>query len=119
VPAGAGGYLARVAAERPDAARRPLEAFGGYLAADADLRAAVADGEVVAATATYQQGQAFTALTDAIDEAQRADQASFDDHVTAATDAASLVGPVGLATAGAALVLVLVGLYQRLREYRT
>jgi hypothetical protein len=131
VPEGAGGFLARVAeagtagtadtadADRSDAAQRSLEAFGAYLTADAQMRAQVAEGDVAAATAGYLQAQAFTSLTDAIDEAQQVDQAAFDDHVAAATDAAAHVGPVSLAAAGAVLALVIGGLYLRLREYRT
>jgi hypothetical protein len=124
IPDGAGGHLATVAnaavdGDRAAAARRALVAFGDYLADDAELRQLVADDDVGAATARYQSGEAFTELTDAIDDAQAIDQATFDDHAGAAADAAAPVDRVTLAAAAGVLALVLLGLYQRLREYRT
>jgi hypothetical protein len=124
VPDGAGGYLAAVAnaevsGDREAAARRALVAFGDFLADDGEMRELVADGDVAAATARYEGGEAFTELTDAIDDAQAIDQAAFDDHAGAAADAAANVDGITVAAAGGVLALVLLGLYQRLREYRT
>jgi hypothetical protein len=128
VPDGAGGYLATVAdadraidgdRDREEAARRALVAFGDYLADDVQLRQLVATGDVAGATARYEGAEAFTELTDAIDDAQRLDQATFDRHAGAAADAAAHVDKVTLGAAAAVLVLVGLGLYQRLREYRT
>jgi hypothetical protein len=126
VPDGAGGYLATVAnanadvgGERAAAARRAVAAFGGFLADDAELRELVAAGDVSAAIARYEGGEAFTELTDAIDDAQAIDQATFDAHASAAADAAANVDKITIAAAGGVLLLVLLGLYQRLREYRT
>jgi hypothetical protein len=124
VPDGAGGYLATVAnadvgGDRAAAARRALVAFGTFLEDDGELRQIVAGGDVAAATARYGSGEAFTELTDAVDDAQAIDQATFDDHAGAAADAAAHVDKITLAAAGGVLVLVLLGLYQRLREYRT
>lgn len=122
-PDDAGGFLARVvagdSAESREATRASVRAFGGFLTADAALRDQVADGDVAGATATYQEGEAFTALTDAVDDAKEINQSVFDRHVSEATDAASLIGPLSLVAAGAVLLLVIVGLYLRLREYRT
>jgi hypothetical protein len=124
VPDGAGGYLATVAnadvsGDREAAARRALVAFGSFLADDGEMRQLVSGGDVPAATARYESGEAFTELTDAIDDAQAIDQATFDDHAGAAADAAAHVDKITIAAAAGVLVLVLLGLYQRLREYRT
>ena len=122
-PRGAGGFLARVvtgdSAESREATQSSVRAFGGFLTADAALRDQVADGDVAGATAAYEEGEAFTALTDAVDDAQDINQSVFDEHVSDSTDAAALIGPVSLIAAGAIFLLVVVGLYQRLREYRT
>jgi hypothetical protein len=124
VPDGAGGYLATVAqadvsGDREVAAGRALIAFGDFLADDGEMRRLVAAGGAGAATARYESGEAFTELTDAIDDAQAIHQATFDDHAGAAADAAAHVDKITVAAAGGVLVLVLLGLYQRLREYRT
>jgi hypothetical protein len=126
VPDGAGGYLATVAnanadvgGERAAAARRAVAAFGSFLADDAELRELVAAGDLSAATGRYEDGEAFTELSDAIDDAQSIDQATFDAHASAAADAAAHVDKITIAAAGVVLLLVLLGLYQRLREYRT
>ncbi len=123
IPEGAGGFLARVvtgdSAESREATQSSVRAFGGFLTADTALRDQVADGDVAGATAAYEEGEAFTALTDAVDDAQDINQSVFDRHVSDSTDAAALIGPVSLIAAGAIFLLVVVGLYQRLREYRT
>ena len=71
------------------------------------------------ATASYRDARAYTALTGAIDAAQVRDQVTFDTEARAAAGATAHVGDVNLLAAAAILVLVLLGLYQRLREYRT
>jgi hypothetical protein len=124
VPEGAGGYLARVAgADAPGSggaqARRALVAFGDFMSADAGMRARVRAGDAAAGKAAYQDAQAFTALTRAVDEAQVIDQATFDAEARAAADATAHVGDVNTIAAAGMVVLVLLGLYQRLREYRT
>ena len=123
VPDGSGGYLASVAAVDSAAVQEgalgeALVAFGAFLEDDEELRAMATSGDRERAVAFYEQGTAFRQLTDAIDEAQAIDQATFDRRVRDAGDATALVGPFGLTAAGAVLVLVLVGTYQRLREYR-
>ena len=123
VPDGAGGYLANVAAVDSAAVQEgavsdALVAFGAFLEEDAELRGMATAGDREGAVAFYDQGTAFRQLADAIDEAQAIDQATFDRRVRDASDAAALVGPLGLVAAGAVLALVLIGTYQRLREYR-
>lgn len=123
VPPGAGGYLARTvttgSAESQESSRAALVAFGGFLQADADLRAQVSSGDLAGARATFERGEAYSTLTDAIDSAQDSDQDTFDDHVAAANRAASGIGPLSLGVALGVLLLVVGGLYLRLREYRT
>jgi hypothetical protein len=131
VPDGAGGYLATVArvetevnedaggGEREDTARRALIAFGEFLSADATMRQLVTAGDTEAATGLFRDGEAFTELTSAIDEAQTRDQATFDQHAGAAEDASADVDGVATLAAGGVLGLALLGLYQRLREFGT
>lgn len=124
VPEGAGGHLAEVArADRrgspEDTARRALIAFGAFMAADKELRQRVVAGDIVGATSLYGRGAAFIELTDAIDDAQAIDRATFDIHARAATRATSHVDRVTAATAAGVLGLILLGLYLRLREYGT
>jgi hypothetical protein len=123
VPEGAGGYFATVAGDgsgtqfRP--VRRAIVAFGDLLASDADLRELVTSGDMAAARLLYRDGQAFVELTEAVAQAQAANRAIFDDHVGAAVDASAHVGLVTSVAGGGVLVLVIVGLYLRLREYGT
>lgn len=123
VPPGAGGYLARTvatgSAESQEASRAALVAFGGFLRADADLRTQVSGGDLAGARATYERGEAYSTLTGAIDDAKDSDQDTFDDHVAEANSAASGIGPLSVAAAVGVLLLVVGGLYLRLREYRT
>jgi len=121
VPEGSGGFLAKIALAdgRDDSGERAVVAFGGFLAADYDMRQLVASGEVARAASIYRNGEAFTELTDVIAQAQTADQATFDGHAGKAADATAHVDRVTLIAAAGILVLVLLGLYQRLREYGT
>jgi hypothetical protein len=124
VPAGAGGYLARVAgpvatSADPESVQRAVVAFGAFLAEDAAMADLAAAGDTAAATATYTGGRAYAELGAAIDSAQAIEQASFDDAAGDAADAARLLDEVNLLSAAGALLLVLLGLFQRLREYRT
>jgi hypothetical protein len=120
----AGGYLATVA-RREDAGsqqrfnRRAIVAFGGFLAADEALREMVGSGGVTPAVPLYEAGETYTELTNAIDTAHAVNQATFDDHADAAADAAAYVDLVTTVVAGAVLLLVVLGLYLRLREYGT
>jgi hypothetical protein len=123
VPAGAGGYLARVAGPEatssdPASVRRAVVALGAFLTEDAAVRELVTAGDTPAATATYARGAAYAELDAAIDAAQAIEQASFDDAAGAAADAARLLDEVNLLSAAAILALSLLGLFQRLREYR-
>jgi hypothetical protein len=122
IPDGAGGYLAKIAAAdmsdaREDSTQRALVAFGDFLAADTLLRQLVASGDVDAATSLYRGGATFDELSDAIAEAQTMDQATFDDHAESATHATAGVDRVAGAAAASVLMLILLGLYLRLREY--
>lgn len=119
VPEGSGGYLARIALAdgRDDSGERAVEAFGGFLLADHDMRQLVAAGEVARAASIYRNGEAFTELTDVIAQAQSNDQATFDGHAGKAADATAHVDRVTLIAAAGILLLILLGLYQRLREY--
>jgi hypothetical protein len=123
VPPGAGGYLARTVATGADASqeasREALVAFGEFLEADADLREQVSSGDLAGARATYERGEAYSMVTGAIDDARDSDQDLFDDHVADANRTASGVGPLALGAAVGVLLLVVGGLYLRLREYRT
>jgi hypothetical protein len=137
VPDGAGGYLAKVAAaDRPDGddgavagaddeqatrgtTRRALVAFGDFLTADQLLRQAVVSGDVAAGNGMYHNAVAFDGLSRAIGDAQTVDQATFDRHARAATRATNHLDRIALVAAAGILLLALLGLYQRLREYGT
>ena len=124
VPAGAGGYLARVAGPEatssdPARVRRAVVAFGAFLTEDAAMADLVAAGDTEAATATYTSGRAYAELDAAIDSAQAIEQASFDEAAEAAADAARHLDEINLLSAAAIVLLALLGLFQRLREYRT
>ena len=72
VPAGAGGYLARVAGPEatssdPESVRRAVVAFGAFLTEDAAMGDLVSAGDTEAATATYTSGRAYAELDAAID----------------------------------------------------
>jgi hypothetical protein len=123
VPEGSGGYLATVGAADvspagDEAATEALVAFAGFLEADEELRASVASGQMSTAQAIYEGREAYGQLVGAIDEAQAIDQRTFDDHAEAAEDATAGLGLLNLVVAGLVAALVLLGLYQRLREYR-
>ena len=96
-----------------------MVAFGAFLAEDAAMEDLVAAGDTEAATATYASGRAYAELDAAIDSAQSIEQESFDDAAGAAADAARLLDEVNLLSAAGIVLLVLLGLFQRLREYRT
>jgi hypothetical protein len=122
-PQGSGGYLATVSAsadgdERDGAIRRALVAYGDYVVASRDMRTFQAGGDPAAAQAVFRSGIAYTELVEAIDEAQETNQAAFDDFAGEARDATSGLGAASAVAAGAVLVLFIVGLYQRQREYR-
>ena len=122
VPAGAGGYLAKVAfadagGAGESSSRHAVVAFGEFLASDADLRRMVDDGETDAAAALYRSGVAFNELTQAIDGVQALDQATFDEHADSATSATADLDRIAAVAAAAVLLLIALGLFQRLREY--
>jgi hypothetical protein len=123
LPAGAGGYLARVASPgatnaEPESVREVMVAFGAFLNEDAALRDLVTSDGLGAATARYMDGQAYGDLNDAINAAQGIEQEAFDDAAGAAADAAAPLDDINLVSAPAILLLALLGLFQRLREYR-
>ena len=76
-------------------------------------------GDLAGARASFEEGEAYSTLTGAIDDARDSDQDTFDDHVADANGAASGIGPLSLGAAAGVLLLVVAGLYLRLREYRT
>jgi hypothetical protein len=123
LPAGAGGYLARVTSPRAtdpeqENVRQVLVAFGAFLDEDAAMRDLVTRGGLDAATARYIDGQAYSDLSDAIISAQRIEQEAFDDAAGAAANAAAPLDDINLVSAPAIILLALLGLFQRLREYR-
>ncbi|HEY6697802.1 MAG TPA: hypothetical protein VIZ67_06235 [Acidimicrobiales bacterium] len=123
LPAGAGGYLARVASPgatnpEPESVRQVMVAFGAFLNEDAAMRDLVTSGGLGAATARYMDGRAYGDLNDAINAAQGIEQEAFDDAAGAAADAAAPLDDINLVSAPAILLLALLGLFQRLREYR-
>lgn len=125
VPDGAGGYLATVAAAEgdgpaaghDDSGRETVVAFGDFLAEDANMRDLVGSDAVRAARGVYENARTYAVLSDAIDDAQTADQATFDAHARQAAEATGRVDEITLAAAGAVLLLALLGFYLRLREY--
>jgi hypothetical protein len=126
VPDGAGGYLATVAAAESDAppgaghddsGQDTVVAFGDFLVEDANMRDLVDSDAVRTARGVYDNARTFTVLSDAIDDAQAADQATFDAHARSAAAATGRVDEITLGAAGAVLLLVLLGFYLRLREY--
>jgi len=122
VPEGAGGYLATVAGAEAggghDASgHEVVVAYGDFLAEDANIRSLVDSDAVRTARGVYDNARTFTVLSDAIDDAQTADQATFDGHARRAAAATSHVDEITLAAAGAVLLLALLGFYLRLREY--
>jgi hypothetical protein len=122
VPEGAGGYLATVAAGESagghdESGHEAVVAFGDFLAEDANIRNLVDSDAARTARGVYDNARTFTVLSDAIDDAQAVDQATFDAHAGLAAESTSRVDQITLAAAGAVLLLMLVGLYQRLREY--
>jgi hypothetical protein len=123
VPAGAGGYLARVAGPEatssdPESVRTAVVAFGAFLAEDAAMRDLVTDGDTEAASASYTSGRAHAELDAAIDAAQGTEQESFDEAAGAAADAARHLDEVNSLSAAGIVLLAVLGLFQRLREYR-
>jgi len=122
VPEGAGGFLAKVVfadagGAGESSARHTVVAFGEFLSSDAELRQLVDDGDTAAAAALYRSGVAFNELTQAIDGVQALDQATFDDHADDAISATADLDRIAAVAAVAVLLLVALGLYQRLREY--
>ena len=132
VPEGAGGYLATVAAAegtgehdegehdeggRDESGHDAVMAFGDFLAEDTNLRNLVDSDAARTAQGVYDNARTFAVLSDAIDDAQAVDQATFDAHAGLAADATDNVGEITTVAAGAVLLLMLLGLYQRLREY--
>lgn len=123
VPDGAGGYLARVAGPGsttadPEAADRAVAAFGTFLAEDAAMRDLVANGDTDGARLSYTNAGAYAQLDAAINTAQTNEQDSFDEAAGDAADAARLLDEANVLSAVGVLVLALLGLFQRLREYR-
>jgi hypothetical protein len=123
VPSGAGGHLARVAGPEatssdPESVRRAVVAFAAFLTEDAAMRDLVTTGDTEAAMASYASGRAYAELDAAIDAAQVIEQESFDEAAGAASDAARLLNEVNILSAAGIVLLALLGLFQRLREYR-
>jgi hypothetical protein len=123
VPDGAGGYLARVAGPGattadPDAAGRAVAAFGAFLAEDTAMRDLVANGDTEGARMSFTNAGAYAQLDAAINTAQVNEQESFDEAAGDAADAARLLDEANVLSAVGVLLLALLGLFQRLREYR-
>jgi hypothetical protein len=123
-PQGSAGYLARVAgpdatSSDPDSAREVVVAFGGFLTEDAEIRSLVAEDETDTAMEQYTNGRAYTDLDAAITALQANEQDTFDEAAEAAEDAAAPLDELNFLAAPAILLLALLGLFQRLREYRT
>ncbi|MGH9213111.1 MAG: hypothetical protein ACRD2C_20935 [Acidimicrobiales bacterium] len=124
VPEGAAGYLARVAgpdapSSDPEGAREVVLAFGGFLTEDAAMRRLVATNQTEAAMENYTDGRAYTGLDAAITAVQANEQETFDEAADAAGDAAAPLDELNFLAAPGILLLALLGLFQRLREYRT
>jgi hypothetical protein len=67
---------------------------------------------------SYSSGRAHAELDAAIDAAQATEQESFDEAAGAAADAARFLDEINLLSAAGIVLLALLGLFQRLREYR-
>jgi hypothetical protein len=128
VPDGAGGYLATVAvtdgeaSEGADgaASRQTVVALGDFLVEDARIRDLVDQGDetsMATAQGAYEGSRTYQVLTSAIDAAQGANQSTFDTHASAAVRATAHLGRITSVAVVGVLVLVLIGLYLRLREY--
>jgi hypothetical protein len=128
VPDGAGGYLASVAlsdgraSDGADgaASRQTIVALGDFLVEDARIRDLVDEGgETAMATAqgAYEAARTYQVLTSSIDAAQAADRSTFESQASAAVRATSHLGRITSVAVVGVLVLVLLGLYLRLREY--
>jgi len=120
---GAGGYLATVihaavSQQGTAAAQEALVAFGVFSADHSTLRARLAAGDLSTAQATFRSARTFSQLTGAIDRAEAVDQATFDSHAAAASRAIRHIDLVNLLSGAAILILGLLGLNQRLGEYR-
>jgi hypothetical protein len=122
-PDGAGGFLATVidadvSEGSNQAATRALMALGGLLEADAEARRLVAADDLPAARAAYDRGDAFRELLGAIDQARTIDRETFTHHADEARGATGSLGRLNVVAAAAVLALCVLGLYERLREYR-
>jgi hypothetical protein len=128
VPDGAGGYLASVALSDGQASdgadgaasRQTIVALGDFLVEDARIRDLVDEGgETAMATAqgAYEAARTYQVLTSSIDAAQAADRSTFESQASAAVRATSHLGRITSVAVVGVLVLVLLGLYLRLREY--
>jgi hypothetical protein len=102
----------------PEAADRAVAAFGAFLAEDAAVRDLVANGDAEGARLSYTNAGAYAQLEAAIDTAQANEQESFDEAAGDAADAARLLDEANVLSAVGVLLLALLGLFQRLREYR-
>jgi hypothetical protein len=123
IPEDAAGYLARVAGpgatgSEPESARQMVVAFGAFLAEDAVIQRLVDTEEPEAAVERYAGGQAYADLGAAITAQQAAEQESFDEAAEAARDAVEPLNELNALAAVGILGLALLGLFQRLREYR-
>ncbi|MGH9211274.1 MAG: hypothetical protein ACRD2C_11410 [Acidimicrobiales bacterium] len=124
VPDGATGHLAvafdaDVSDEGNEATSEALVAFARFLDADAELRLLVDSEDTVGALVRYQDAEAFDRLVAAIDDARAMDQHSLDHHAGSADDTSAGIGWVAVVASIVMVVLVVVGLYPRLREYRS
>jgi hypothetical protein len=79
----------------------------------------VAEDETDTAMEQYTNGRAYTDLDAAITALQANEQDTFDEAAEAAEDAAAPLDELNFLAAPAILLLALLGLFQRLREYRT
>jgi hypothetical protein len=124
-PLGSGGYLAIVASTGTGSDRSGGEAetalawFGRFVLDDRAIRGQLAQGDTAGAVARFEQADAFTGFTAALDDAQAYDQRVFDRNADAAADATRGLIRLDLAAAGLVAALTLLGLYLRLREYRS
>lgn len=124
IPEGAAGYLARAAgpgatSADPESARNVVLAFEAFLTEDAAMRRLVDSDEPEAAVDEYANGQAYIDLDAAITAAQATEQETFDEAADAAEDSAAPLDELNLLGAAGILMLAQLGLFQRLREYRT
>jgi hypothetical protein len=123
IPEEAAGYLARVAgpgttSSEPESARQMVVAFGTFLTEDAVMQRLVDMEEPEEGVDRYANDQTYADLDAAITAQQEIEQESFDEAADAAEDAVAPLNELNALAAVGVLGLALLGLFQRLREYR-